>query len=70
MARTIASVVTVSILSNLAIWSPMSIVVITHVMVAHIVALVVCHSCTLVRHRSIVVNLCRCRCRLAHVSIV
>ncbi len=73
-------VVTVSVLGNFAIRSLMSIVlalhatishaVVTHLMVAHVVAFVAHYSHTLVRHRSTVVNLCRSRCGLVHVSIV
>ena len=80
MAGTTVVIVSMSVLSNLAIRSLMSVVVVAHIVVAHIVTLVVHHSCALVVHRSIlarqasfgraVVNLCRSRCGLVHVSIV
>ena len=65
MAGTTVVIVSMSVLSNLAIRSLMSVVV-----VAHIVTLVVHHSCALVVHRSIVMSHCRSRCGLVHVSIV
>ena len=58
------------VLSNFAIRSLMSIVMVAHIMVAHVVPLVVHHSCALVVHRSIAMSHCRSRCRLVHVSIV
>ena len=58
-----------SIHCNFAIRCSMSIVVVTHVVDAH-VALVVHHSCALVMHRSITMSHCRSRCGLVHVSIV
>ena len=58
-----------SVHCDFAIRSPMSIVMVAHVMVAH-VALVVHHSCAFVVHWSIVMSHCRSRCGLVHVSIV
>ena len=58
-----------SIHCNFAIRCPMSIVVVTHVVVAH-VTLVVHHSCTSVWHRSRIVLGNRSRCGLVHVCIV
>ena len=58
-----------SVHSNFAIRCPMSIVVVTHVVVAH-VTLVVHHPCASVVHRSIVMSHCRSRCGLVHVCIV
>ena len=58
-----------SVHSNFAIRSLMSIVVVTHVVVAH-VTLVVHHSCASVRHWSRIVLCNGGRSGLAHVSIV
>ena len=59
-----------SVHSNFAIRSLMSIIVVTHVVVAH-VDLVVHHSCASVVHRSMTMSHCRSRrCGLVHVSIV
>ena len=56
--------------SNFAIRSLMSIVMVTHAVIAHIMTLVVHHSCTSVRHWSRIVLCNRSRCGLAHLSIV
>ena len=59
------TVIAVSVHSNFAIWSLMSIVMVAHVF------LVVHYSCALVVHWSIVMSHCRSRrCGLVHVSIV
>ena len=58
-----------SIHCNFAIRSPMSIVMVPHVVVAH-VSLFVHHSCASVRHWSRIVLCDRSRCGLVHVSIV